>query len=63
MEIGDSIIYRTKDIQSQLQGMMKGKIKTGIIEEIFDSMDKSFECFWIQGEKELIIESQIISVK
>lgn len=45
MKIGDSITYRTKDIQSQLQGTINGKIKTGIITDIFDSMDKSFKCF------------------
>lgn len=60
MNIGDKITYQTRSWSSQYSSR-KGEIKIGIIEEIFDSQDKTFKCFWIKGEPELITEHQIIT--
>jgi hypothetical protein len=60
MNIGEKVIYKKRSWNSQYGGHHEGEIKEGIIEEIFDSQDKSFKCMWIKNESELITEYQII---
>lgn len=60
-EAGDKVKYQTSTIQTIHHGNIIGKTKTGIIEEAFSTLDKKY-CYWISGEKELILNSQIIGM-
>ncbi len=60
MQIGDKVTYQKKIICTLYDGCCGGEIKEGIIEEILDSINGTYKCFWIKGEPELITEFQII---
>ena len=55
---GDIVEYKTATIKTQ-NGEKLGQVKRGEIEEAFTTFDY-FPCYWIAGEKELILGSQII---
>lgn len=55
---GDKVEYRTITVRTQ-NGEIVGQTKTGIIEEAFCTLDKK-PCYWVVGEKELILGNQII---
>ncbi len=57
---GDWVRYRTSDHCSQFGGKLPGKELIGKVTEIFDSMDKTYKCLWIEGQTELILEMQVI---
>ena len=56
--VGDRVEYKTSTLKTQNTERF-GQVKTGIIEEVFNTLDKK-PCYWIIGEKELILGSQII---
>lgn len=56
---GDKVKYRTSNIKTINCGEIIGQTKIGIIEETFSTLDKK-PCYWIEGEKELILHGQII---
>lgn len=56
--VGDKVKYKTATIRTQNTEII-GQTKTGIIEEAFSTLDKK-PCYWIAGEKELILGSQIV---
>lgn len=56
---GDRVKYKTSTIRTIHQGEIIGQTKTGIIEEAFSTLDNK-PCYWILGEKELILQGQII---
>ena len=55
----DRVKYKTSTIRTIHQGEIIGQTKTGIIEEAFSTLDNK-PCYWILGEKELILRGQII---
>ena len=56
---GDKVRYKTGTIRTIHNGEIVGQTKTGVIEEAFLTLDKK-PCYWIEGEKELILKGQII---
>lgn len=56
--VGDRVEYKTATVKTQSTETF-GQFKTGIIEEAFSTLDNK-SCYWIIGEKELILGSQII---
>ena len=59
--VGQKVRYKTSTIRTKYFGEILGIIKEGVIKESFCTLDK-FPCYWIAGEKELILGSQIIGV-
>lgn len=57
---GDNIKYKTKGIRSQNNEILPQE-RRGVIEEAFSTIDNK-PCYWIEGEKELILHQQIIGV-
>lgn len=60
IQTGDHVRYKPYDIHSYFGGRMPGKVLAGRVSEIFDSMDQTYKCLWIEGERELIREDQLI---
>lgn len=60
IQTGDHVRYKTYDTHSCFDGRRSGKVLVGKVVEIFDSMDQIYKCLWIEGERELIREDQII---
>lgn len=58
VNVGDQVTYLTQGIKAE-NNRKPGIIKTGIVEEVFKSMDGLFLCFWIKGENDLITEFQL----
>lgn len=56
--VGDRVEYKTATIKRQNTEIF-GQSKTGIIEEVLSTLDNK-PCYWIKGEKELILGNQII---
>ena len=57
---GDRVTYKTMGIRSQNE-IILSKEKTGTIEEAFFTIKKE-PCYWIVGEKELVMGDQIIGL-
>lgn len=57
---GDWVRYRTADHCTQFGGKVPGKELIGKVTEIFESMDKTYKCLWIEGQTELILEKQVL---
>lgn len=57
-KVGDRIKYITTSIRSQNKIILSQE-KIGTIEEAFSTIDNK-PCYWIVGEKELILGCQII---
>lgn len=58
---GDIVRYKTGTIRTIHNGEKLGVEKTGTIEEAFYTVDRyKLPCYWIVGEKELILDSQIL---
>ena len=55
---GDKVEYMTTTMRTQEREIF-GQKKTGIVEEAFSTLGKK-PCYWIFGEQELILGSQII---
>lgn len=58
--VGDKVKYQTAGVQTIYYGYSKSQIKIGKILEYFPNLSGSETCFWIDGEDELILKSQII---
>lgn len=56
--VGDWVTYLTKTTKTENRYKPKA-VKTGVVEEVFKSMDGAFLCFWIKGESNLITEFQL----
>lgn len=56
--VGDTIKYMTAHIKTQKKEKQP-QVKVGIIEEAFSTLDNK-PCYWIAGEKELILGSQVV---
>lgn len=61
MKKGDKVEYRSSIFNSR-ENRCEVVVKAGVIEEVFPSMDGTFQCFWITEERHLITEGQIIRV-
>ena len=57
---GDFVKYRTRTVSGAYRGAKPGEILIGKVTERFRSLDGSYDCFWIEGQTELITEYQII---
>lgn len=55
-KVGEKVRYKTLKIKAEMNTIEE---KVGIIEEAFFTIDKK-PCYWIEGEKYLILEKQII---
>lgn len=55
----DTVRYKTGSIKTINRGEILGVEKTGVIIEAFSTIDK-MPCYWIDGEKELILHGQIL---
>ena len=58
INVGDQVTYLTKEIKAE-NYHKSSTTKTGIVEEVFKSMDGLFLCFWIKDEHDLITEFQL----
>ena len=58
--VGDTINYQTANIRRIHFGETLGIVKTGVVEEAFHTIDGR-PCYWIEGEKELILQKQILN--
>lgn len=56
--IGDMVEYKTAKVKYKDGRESGGIMKIGKISEAFHTVDKR-PCYWITGEKELILHSQI----
>lgn len=59
LKVGDEVRYKTSSVRTIHQGETLGTVKEGVIEEAFSTLDNR-PCYWIKGEKELILHHQII---
>ena len=56
---GDKVKYQTMVVRRIHRLDTIRQMKTGVVEEAFSTLDKK-PCYWIEGEKELILQHQII---
>lgn len=56
--VGDMVEYKTAKVKYKDGGESGGITRIGKISEAFHTVDKH-PCYWIDGEKELILHSQI----
>ena len=57
-QAGDTVEYKTSKI-TFLNGEIASQTKVGVVEEAFSTAD-NHPCYWIEGEKELILHSQVL---
>lgn len=57
---GEKVRYRSGGVHSQ-NSEIPSQERIGVIEESFSTIDNK-PCYWIEGEKELILHQQIIGV-
>lgn len=60
--IGEIVNYTTTKWQYLNGCMIPSENKVGIIEDVFENLSGDEYCYWIVGEKELILHSQILGV-
>lgn len=60
-KIGDKVRYVSAGVRSILNPYKKPKEKVGVVKEAFSTLDKR-PCYWIEGEFELILGSQILGL-
>lgn len=58
---GQKIRYKTSYVKTQYRKIVSQE-KVGIIEEVFSTVDNR-PCYWVEGEKELILDSQVIMLE
>lgn len=58
-KVGDVVFYKTRGISTQNYEHLSQE-KQGIITEAFTTIENK-PCYWIEGERELILHEQIIS--
>ena len=56
--VGDIVEYQTTKVKYKNGSESGGVVKTGKISEAFHTVNKC-PCYWIDGEKELILHNQI----
>ena len=59
-KVGEKVRYRSGGVRSQ-NDVISPQERIGVIEEAFPTIDNK-PCYWIEGEKELILHCQIIGV-
>ncbi|MBQ7818558.1 MAG: hypothetical protein IJ341_02555 [Bacteroidales bacterium] len=58
-KVGDTVRYVKAGVRTVWNPRKKPEPKTGVVEEVFSTLDKR-PCYWIKGESELILGSQIL---